>query len=285
VAYIALFFALGGTAAAATGGTFLLGKANSAGTTSTLSNTGSGVALSLNTKSGVAAPLAVNSSHVVPKLNADFLDGLHGSGYLRLGTANSESAPSSLSNSAGTPLSLQAPSGKAPLAVSNSTEIANLDSNYLEGLTAGQFGAVDSANISVPPEPCTPIDPVNDACPTFVAFGSVSGVNASSPAVAAVDTLSPNMALLARDLSVSVTAAPGPLVFLVGVSINDSLAAPLCSITGSSTTCADSADLVPVPAGSRIAIFVQNLVPIAPNTPSTPAENVLVGFRLSPQRQ
>jgi hypothetical protein len=220
----------------------------------------------------------------VPKLNADLLDGAHGSGYLRLGTPSSESALSSLSNSTGTPLSLQAPAGKAPLAVSNSTEIANLNSNFLEGLTAGQFGAVDSANISVPPVACTPIDLVNDICPTFVAFGSVSGVNTSTPTAAAVDTLSPNMDLLARDLSVSITTAPGPLTFLVGVSINDSPAAPLCSIAGSSTTCADSAALVPVPAGSRIAIFVENVTPIAPNTPNTPAENVLVGFRLSPQR-
>jgi hypothetical protein len=219
----------------------------------------------------------------VSKLNADYLDGLHGSGYLRLGTTNSEAAPSSLSNSTGTPLALQAPAGMAPLAVSNSTEVANLNATYVEGLTAGQFGAVDSANFSVPSMPCTPISSALFTCPQFSVFGAVSGVSASNGTVAAVDTLSPNVPLFARDLSVSVTTAPAVFAFQVSVSINDTPAAPLCVISGASTTCTDSANLVPVPPGSRIAITVQNLVPIAP-VGSTPAENVLVGFRLSPQR-
>jgi hypothetical protein len=212
----------------------------------------------------------------VSKLNADYLDGLHGSGYLRLGTDSSESTPSSLSNSTGTPLSLHAPSGKAPLAVSNSTEIANLNSNYLGGLTAGQFGAVDSANISFPSVPCPP--PAN-VCPTFGFFGPVSGVSAANATEAAVDTLSPNMALVARDLSVQITAAPGSFVFQVGVLINGGTFAPLCVITGASTTCNDSQDEVPVPPGSRIAIQILVLVGVAA---SSPAENVLVGFRLAP---
>ncbi len=45
VAYLALFVAATGTATAATGGSFLLGKSNSANHATALSNTGSGPAL------------------------------------------------------------------------------------------------------------------------------------------------------------------------------------------------------------------------------------------------
>jgi len=62
-----------GTAYAATGGKFILGKSNRAGATSTLTNK-SGTALSLNSKAGTA-PLKVNSAVKVARLNADKLDG------------------------------------------------------------------------------------------------------------------------------------------------------------------------------------------------------------------
>lgn len=62
-----------GTAYAATGGKFIIGKSNSATSTSTLSNS-RGTALALNSKSGTA-PLKVNSATKVAKLNADKLDG------------------------------------------------------------------------------------------------------------------------------------------------------------------------------------------------------------------
>lgn len=62
-----------GTAYAATGGKFILGKSNQAGATSTLTNK-SGTALSLNSKAGTA-PLKVNSAVKVARLNADKLDG------------------------------------------------------------------------------------------------------------------------------------------------------------------------------------------------------------------
>jgi hypothetical protein len=79
VAYLALFIALGGTAAAATGGTFVLGG------------------------------------------------------------ANTESTEASLSNSTGTPLALDAPSGHAPLAVNRTVQINNLNAQYLGGHTATQL--------------------------------------------------------------------------------------------------------------------------------------------------
>jgi hypothetical protein len=90
VGYIALFVALGGTTYAATGGNFILGQANSAGATTSLSapiagkkalqltntSTGAGAtALGLNVASG-HTPFTVNSGTKVANLNADKLDGL-----------------------------------------------------------------------------------------------------------------------------------------------------------------------------------------------------------------
>lgn len=63
-----------GAADAATGGKFLLGKSNHESHTATLVNS-TGIPLSLKAKSG-APPLKVNSSKLVPKLNANFVGGL-----------------------------------------------------------------------------------------------------------------------------------------------------------------------------------------------------------------
>lgn len=63
-----------GTAYAATGGKFILGKSNAAAKTTTLSNR-SGTALALNSALGTP-PLKVNRSIKVPNLNADLLDGM-----------------------------------------------------------------------------------------------------------------------------------------------------------------------------------------------------------------
>jgi hypothetical protein len=81
VAYLALFVAMTGTATAATGGTFILGKGNSTTTTTTLSNS-NGVPLSLNSRSG-SAPLKVGSSTKVSNLNVDKLDGLDSTQFQR----------------------------------------------------------------------------------------------------------------------------------------------------------------------------------------------------------
>jgi hypothetical protein len=63
----------GGSAVAATGGKFILGKSNSAGTTTTLVNK-NGTALSLKSKPGTPS-LKVSTGTKVPNLNADKLDG------------------------------------------------------------------------------------------------------------------------------------------------------------------------------------------------------------------
>jgi hypothetical protein len=56
-----------------------------------------------------------------------------------LGHSNSESSLASLSNSHGTPLSLHAPSGVAPLKVNTTTQVKNLNASLLGGLSASAF--------------------------------------------------------------------------------------------------------------------------------------------------
>lgn len=92
MATIAVFIALGGTTYAATGGNFILGRSNSASSTTSLSSSGSGPALkATNTSIGTAGnfnvtaghpPLTVNSGTKVANLNADKLDGKDSSAFL-----------------------------------------------------------------------------------------------------------------------------------------------------------------------------------------------------------
>ena len=66
-------------AAATTGKSLILGQVNSANKTTTISNSGSGPALSL--KAG-GPPLAVSNNKKVKNLNADLLDGSDSSDFL-----------------------------------------------------------------------------------------------------------------------------------------------------------------------------------------------------------
>ena len=66
-----LVVGVGGFAYGATGGSFLLGKSNKAGGSTSLTNTGSGVALKLFTKSSLSAPFSTNAKGKVVNLYAD----------------------------------------------------------------------------------------------------------------------------------------------------------------------------------------------------------------------
>ena len=93
---IVAFIVLGGMSYAATGGNFILGKSNSASSKTSLSapisdkavqltntNTGAGAtALGLNVASG-HPPLTVNSRTKVTNLNADKLDGIDSTGFIK----------------------------------------------------------------------------------------------------------------------------------------------------------------------------------------------------------
>ncbi len=83
IALVALFFSLTGTAYVATGGTFILGNANSAKAVTSLTNK-AGTALSLSSGPSVP-PLAVSNSVQVPNLNSSELDGKSSSAFLTVG--------------------------------------------------------------------------------------------------------------------------------------------------------------------------------------------------------
>jgi hypothetical protein len=102
IAYLALFIALGGTAYAATGGTFLLGRSNQANATSSLKNTGSGAALKLTTGKATTPPLAVSNGTKITHLNADELDGLSSAAFQRKFTAISANITSPNTSQLGT---------------------------------------------------------------------------------------------------------------------------------------------------------------------------------------
>lgn len=83
ISLIALFFAVSGTAVAATGGTFILGKSNTATSVSSLTNS-KGTALSLSA-TPTSPPLSVSNSTQVPKLNASKLGNIPASGFVQGG--------------------------------------------------------------------------------------------------------------------------------------------------------------------------------------------------------
>ena len=84
IAGAALTIGISGVGYAATGGNFLLGMANSAGTTSSLTNA-NGTALSLTSKVGTPS-LRVSNPSLVTNLNADLLDGRSSSAFQKAGT-------------------------------------------------------------------------------------------------------------------------------------------------------------------------------------------------------
>ena len=91
VAGVALAIGVGGVGYAATGGNFILGGANSANRTSTLTST-AGSALALRA-APTTAPLAVSNSVKVSRLNADLVDGLDSSAFQRKGAIVRVSSP------------------------------------------------------------------------------------------------------------------------------------------------------------------------------------------------
>jgi hypothetical protein len=106
-AVVSVVVLMAGTALAGSGvgGVFNLGKVNKVNRTSYLSgaakgkllqltNKGSGAALALKVRSG-KAPLTVNSTKRVKRLNADLLDGLHASALRKVYTARRDLDPGS----------------------------------------------------------------------------------------------------------------------------------------------------------------------------------------------
>ncbi|HET9647915.1 MAG TPA: hypothetical protein VFP34_06750, partial [Microlunatus sp.] len=56
-----------------------------------------------------------------------------------LGRSNTESATTTVTNSGGTPLTLNSKSGTAPLAVNSGTKVTNLNADKLDGVSSESF--------------------------------------------------------------------------------------------------------------------------------------------------
>jgi hypothetical protein len=91
VAGVALTIGVAGVGYSATGGSLVLGSANSANRTTTLAGT-AGPALSLKVPAA-SAPLAVSNAVKVSRLNADLLDGVDSSAFQRKGAVVRVSDP------------------------------------------------------------------------------------------------------------------------------------------------------------------------------------------------
>src|SRR6266404_5868732 len=96
ISLVSLFVALGGTTYAATGGNFILGKANTATAQTGLTSKNAGKALSItqqSTGTGATAlglsvpagkpPMTVNSGTKVANLNADMVDGIYSTAFAK----------------------------------------------------------------------------------------------------------------------------------------------------------------------------------------------------------
>jgi hypothetical protein len=80
----------------------------------------------------------VNRNVKVERLNADLLDGLDASAFARLGRTNTAER-TTLSNPTGTPLRLLSASDSAPLQVSSTVRVRNLNADLLDGRDATEF--------------------------------------------------------------------------------------------------------------------------------------------------
>jgi hypothetical protein len=142
------------------------------------------------------------------------------------------------------------------------------DSAKLASLPPSDYGAVLSGRVNG-------LATAGGTLDWGAASGTSTAVTASSDA--SVATLSPDLGLVARDLSVRLTAAPGTgAVRGVSLFVNGSGTNLTCSIGGATTTCSASGP-VTVPAGSTLSIRDQ-----VPNIGVSPAAaDVLFAFRLT----
>ena len=194
VAYVALIITVGGgTAYAATGGLAKIGRTNyeTSGTAFQRSNPGS--ALRLAVRHG-SAPLSVNSSTLVGNLNADRLDGKHGSSYQPKIASRLTFTPLTLQNgwtgncySTGQPAVALDVSGVVHLRggiCSGSGLIFTLPSKFRPSnivyLTTDQYGA-ETGRIYIYPNGDTYVQDDPDHAGSGSNFTSLAGVSYSLP--------------------------------------------------------------------------------------------------------
>jgi hypothetical protein len=151
------------------------------------------------------------------------------------------------------------------------------DSAELAGAGSTAYGAVLSGRVNGIPG--------TDCCETE--YGAASGTSTASGTEANVSTLSPAHDLVARDLSIQLTAAPAggwTTQFVLDVN-GDTGQHPhllLCNVTGTATSCTNTSDTHQVPAGSTIAIHTETIcLGPSPCTGSSAATDARFAFRLT----
>ncbi len=92
-----------------------------------------------------------------------------------LGAGNTETKTTTVTNSAGTPLSLHAKSGYAPLAVNSSKTVTKLSSDYLDGLSSGSFARVSGKTGTIVHDGTS--DAKGAHCPSGTVFVSGGGIS------------------------------------------------------------------------------------------------------------
>ncbi len=202
ISLIALFFAMSGTAVAATGGNFLLGKSNTATAVSSLSNT-KGTALSLSSTT-TTPPLKVSNSVQVANLNASELGGSPASGFIHGGGAIS-----------GARLALPSATGDHPLlSASGSVVSASCPPGGGDRLDVSGTSAADVTVTEWSKDVVAQVTTVNDA--------TVVGLN-GAPAIEGTDVI-----VLQVDAGGSIST------YTLTESFNTSTSA--CSFTGQVVT-------------------------------------------------
>jgi hypothetical protein len=129
ISVAALVVAMSGTAYAATGGTFLLGRANRATALSSLSNS-KGTALRLSSKPGTP-PLTVSNSVQVPQLNASELGGIPATGFMQ-GTGFADSGNAAITGPGEAELASNATSSVSGVCDADSGTGADLEVSLVE---------------------------------------------------------------------------------------------------------------------------------------------------------
>jgi len=146
------------------------------------------------------------------------------------------------------------------------------DSAKLGGKNPGDYGAVMSGRVSG----------LDTAGAGVNQYGSPSGISTATTDPSALDSLSPNHDLFARDISFEVTSPPGAgnarAVFLMVIDPSGAQDLSGCIIEDDNTRCTVVATPMTVPANSKMKI---NMTSLGSNLP-IPAADLRFGFRLTP---